>query len=196
MNKRACGDVLFSDTFDRLFFLSLVAEAVRTTKIEIHAYCLMGNHFHLLIRTPEPTLDEAMRLIGGKYARYFNDRRERDGGVCRGRYRAILIDSERYLLAVSRYIHRNPVALGVTSLADYGWSSYSAFLGARPPQEWLSLTETLELAGGSAKYEALVESLLPSEIEKFYNRQNAPSIIGTPEFRAWVQQKGVRPLSR
>jgi len=190
MNKRACGDELFSDTFDRLFFLSLLAEAVRTTKIEIHAYCLMGNHFHLLVRTPEPTLDQAMRLIGGKYARYFNDRRERDGSVYRGRYRAILVDSERYMLAVSRYIHRNAIALGVTSLADYGWSSYSAFVGARPAQEWLTLTETLDLAGGAAKYEALVESPLLSEIEQLYSRRNLPTVIGTPDFKQQLRQRG------
>ncbi len=190
MNKRSCGDDLFIDTFDRLFFLSLLAEAVRTCNIEIHAYCLMGNHFHLLIRTPEPTLDQAMRLIGGKYARYFNDRRERDGSLCRGRYRSIVIDSDRYLLAVSRYIHRNPLALGVTALADYSWSSYSAFLGARPPQEWLTLDETLDLACGLAKYQALVESPLPSEIEQFYDRPNVPAIIGTDEFKAAIRQKG------
>ncbi len=195
MHRRAGGDVLFSDTCDRLFFLSLVEEAVRTTNIEIHAYCLMGNHFHLLIRTPEPTLDRAMQLVGGKYARYFNDRLGRDGSVCRGRYRAIVVDSERYLLAVSRYIHRNPVELGITSIADYGWSSYSAFLGARPPQEWLTLTDTLELAGGPAKYEALVESPLPSEIERFYNRKHHPSIIGTREFTSAVR-RGSDPLGR
>lgn len=151
----------------------------------------MGNHFHLLIRTPTPSLDQAMQLIGSKYGRYFNDRRDRDGSVCRGRYRAILVDSDRYLLAVSRYIHRNPLALGVTALADYGWSSYSAFLGARPPQEWLTLDETLDLAGGPVQYEALVESPLPSEIERFYDRSNIPSIIGTNEFKVLARQKGV-----
>ncbi len=150
MNRRAGGDVLFSDTFDRLFFLSLVEEAVRTANIEIHAYCPMGNHFHLLIRTPEPTLDRAMQLVGGKYARYFNDRLGRDG---------------------------------------------SAFLGARPPQEWLTLTDTLELAGGPAKYEALVESPLPSEIEQLYNRKHHPSIIGTREFTSAVR-RGSDPLGR
>lgn len=190
MNKRSCGDSLFSDTYDRLFFLSLLSEAVRENLLEVHAYCLMGNHYHLLVRTPLPTLDSAMHLVGSKYARHFNDRLERDGSLCRGRYRAILIDSESYLLAVSRYIHRNPLVFGLADLSAYSWSSYPSYLGIRPPQEWLTLKETLSLASGPARYESLVESPLPSEVDVRYERKHLPAILGSPSFRASALAKG------
>jgi putative transposase len=183
MNRGACRRNIFRDTSDRLVFLHLLAEISDRTSVEIHAYCLMGNHFHLLVRTPKANIAEFMRLLSSKYARYFNDKYGRDGGVCRGRYKGILIDSERYLLAVSRYIHRNPLIFGPDSLVDYVWSSYPAFLDVRPPQEWLTLDETLRLGGGSRLYEALVESPLPSEVDEIYRRSQLPSILGSREFK-------------
>ena len=190
MNKMACGADLFHDNYDRQMFLSYLAQSVQRTAAEVHAYCLMGNHYHLLIRTPTPSLEATMRFLGSGYARYFNDRYERDGMLCRSRYKSIVIDSERYLLAVSRYIHRNPLSLGVTSLADYGWSSYSAFVGAHPPQDWLELGETLSLVGGPRKYEQFVESPFLSEIESIYERPRLPTILGSQRFKAEVRAKG------
>lgn len=187
MNRAARRESLFRDTHDRRCFLSLVGHAAKTTALEVHAYCLMGNHYHLLVRTPKPNLDEAMRIIGGLYARHFNDRYDRDGSLCKSRYRSILIDSDRYLLAVSRYIHRNPTDLGVIDLAGYTWSSYSAFLGARPPQEWLRLDETLEMTSGPQRYEALVESPLRSEVDALYEKGRVPSIFGSTDFRSALE---------
>lgn len=190
MNRAACKEALFRDTYDRRYFLSLIGDAAEKTALEVHAYCLMGNHYHLLVRTPSPNLGEAMRIIGGPYARHFNDRYERDGSLCKGRYRSILIDSDRYLLAVSRYIHRNPTDLGVIDLAGYPWSSYSAYLGARPPQDWLRLDETLDMTSGPKRYEALVESPLQSEVDALYEMKHVPTVLGSAEFRASLEQNG------
>ena len=190
MNRGACRADVFRDRNDRLVFLSLLAEVCRKTGATVHAYCLMGNHFHLLIQTPNANLDEVMRLLSGEYARKFNDKYGKDGGLCRGRYRAILVDSERYLLNVSRYIHRNPAIFQLPDLSDYRWSSYPAYLGLRPAEDWLDLSETLKLVGGRSKYEALVESPLPSEIDHIYERAHLPSILGSSEFKQAARAKG------
>lgn len=182
MNKASGGEMLFRDREDRITFLELLDLATGMTGAEVHAYCMMGTHYHLLMRTPEGNLSEVMHCLGWRYARYFNDKYRSDGAVCRSRYKAILVDTERYLLGVSRYIHRNPIDLGVRVLGEYGWSSYGAFLGIRPPQHWLELEETLEIAGGRDAYESLVESPLPSELDAFYNRGNQRSVLGSAEF--------------
>jgi len=188
MNRGASRTDVFRSTYDRQVFLSLVESATRRTGAEVHAYCLMGNHYHLLIRTPNPTLDQTMHLLAGPYARHFNDSYDRDGRLCRDRYHALLIDSENYLLAVSRYIHRNPAAFGIVRLADYTWSSYPAYLGIRPPQDWLELDETLAMAGGRFQLEALVESSLPTETDKFYERTRRPAVLGSKTFAAEARQ--------
>ncbi|MFT7474656.1 MAG: putative transposase [Verrucomicrobiales bacterium] len=193
---------MFRSTYDRQVFLSLLESATRRTGAEVHAYCLMGNHYHLLIRTPNPTLDETIRLLAGPYARHFNDYHGKDGRLCRDRYHALLIDSEHYLLAVSRYIHRNPTAFGIAALADYTWSSYPAYLGIRPPQDWLQLEETLQMAGGRSQLEALVESCLLTETDKLYERNRLPVVLGSKAFAAAARQasrltieKGAWPLN-
>ncbi len=200
MNRRAARETLFSDDVDRFAFLDLLAEGADLFKVEVHAYCLMGNHYHLLLRTPEANLAEMMQRVASRFARKFNDRYYRDGAVCRGRYRSVLVDSERYLLAVSRYIHRNPLAFWHSDLSSYGWSSYPAYLGLRRPQEWLSTSTTLQVIGGRGRYRSLVESPLPSEVDSLYERTNLPAVLGSRSFRAKAEQrakpaKGSDPFS-
>ena len=93
--------------------------------VETHAYCLMDNHYHLLLHTLEGNLSRAMRHINGNYTKKFNRIQQSDGPLFRGRYKAILIEQDAYLLQLSRYIHLNPVVAGsVTSAKEYPWSSY------------------------------------------------------------------------
>ena len=183
MNRGASRTDVFRDAIDRQVFLEILARVCAKTSAEIHAYCLMTNHFHLIIRTPDGNLDEVMRLLCGRYARYFNDRYGKDGGLCRGRYKAILVDSDRYLLAVSRYVHRNPLAFWTRPLENYPWSSYAMYLGLRPAPVWLATEETLAVAGGTETYESIVRSPLPSDVDRIYGGTRMPVVLGSKTFR-------------
>ena len=119
-------DIYLADEHHQMFIDTLV-EATSMFKAECHAYCLMNNHYHLLLRTPMGNLSRVMRHSNGVYTQRFNSNVNRDGPLFRGRYKGISIDADAYLLQVSRYIHRNPLDAGlVTRIDQYRWSSYSA----------------------------------------------------------------------
>ncbi len=95
------------------YFLSLLADVTERYRVEVHAYCLMSNHYHLMLHNPDGNLQRIMRHINGVYTQYFNRTERTDGALFRGRYKAILVDAETYWLALSRYIHRNPLEAGL-----------------------------------------------------------------------------------
>jgi len=130
MNRSAEYRNIFSSDEDRELFLSLLKQVHYDYWTEIHAYCLMDNHFHILIRTPEANLSQIMTFIESNYARKLNKKIRLDGPLFRGRYKSILIDANSYFLNVSRYIHLNPVeAFMVNAAEDYYWSSFSFYVG-------------------------------------------------------------------
>ena len=110
INRGAARQPTFVDDEDSQAFLDTLAEAHRLWQIEIFAYCLMRNHYHLCLRTPKGNLSRVMRHVDGIYTQRFNRRHRRDGSLFRGRYKAILIDADEYLSALVRYIHLNPGA--------------------------------------------------------------------------------------
>jgi REP element-mobilizing transposase RayT len=134
---------IYQDVEDRTGFLALLEQVCRRYHWLCHAWCLMDNHYHLLIETPEGNLSVGMRQLNGLYTQRFNRRHSRVGHILQGRYKAILVDRDSYLLELSRYIVLNPVRAGlVTSAADTPWSSYRATAGleACPPylhSEWI-----------------------------------------------------------
>lgn len=120
----------------------------------LHAYCLMTNHYHLLVETPDGNLAKGMRELNGLYTQGFNRVYGRTGHVFQGRYNAILVQKEAYLLEVARYIVLNPVrARMVRSAGDYPWSSYRAMTGEEAAPEWLE-TRTILAAFGPTEAEA------------------------------------------
>ena len=142
MNRGADRQDVFVQEDDYRVFEWLVGCAAAAFGIEVHSYCLMSNHFHLLIHCPRAGLSEAMHLIEFRYARWFNDRYGRDGPLFRGRFHSVLVDTDAQMVQVSRYIHRNPLAfIPRAGLGSYQWSSYGAFLGFRAPPTWLVLDE-------------------------------------------------------
>ncbi len=148
MNRGAARQPIFRDDADRREFLRLVAALHRDFGVTVLAYCLMGNHFHLLLRAPPGVLSEAMQHLSSVYTRRFNDRHGRDGPLFRGRFQSIPVDTDTYLLWVTRYIHRNALDLpGVRSLGEYGWSSYGAYLGLWPPPSFLDLGLVMGMFG-------------------------------------------------
>ena len=121
---------VFDDDVDRGAFLRVLEEVVRRFRWICHAYCLMGNHYHLLVETPEANLSKGMRHLNGVYTQGFNARHGHVGHVFQGRYKAILIEKERHLLEVTRYVVLNPVRAGLASRAQaWRWSSYRATAG-------------------------------------------------------------------
>ena len=114
---------LFRDNRDRRRYLWLLHGAVQRVAWVVRAYCLMTNHVHLLIETPEPNLGEGMRWFHGHYGRYFNDRHGRDGHVFQGRYKSVRQSDDDHLLRTRAYIAFNPVTAGLCGHPDdYPWS--------------------------------------------------------------------------
>lgn len=149
MNRGANHQSIFIDSNQRKLFLSLLQHISTVYKIEIHAYCLMTNHYHLLIRTPKPNLPEAMRYLDSVYAAKFNKYMGRDGPLFRGRFKSVLVDADEYLIHVARYIHLNPLeAKMVDDLSTYRWSSYPLYLGIQHPPQWLHLDFVLGYFSG------------------------------------------------
>ncbi|MGI9610486.1 MAG: transposase [Acidimicrobiia bacterium] len=175
MNRGACRQDVFLDRWDRRAFLAELAETVERHEIEVHSYVLMGNHYHLLVRTPDPSLGQAMQYLAGRYTQRFNTKHGRDGALFRGRYKAIVIESDRYLLGCSRYIHRNPLEIGAQSPGDYRWSSYPAYLRDHKPPEWLHTNFLTRMAGSAEQYEALVESPLDTPTDEILRRSRLPT---------------------
>ena len=139
---------VFHDDADRREFLRLLGRTADLFGWKVHAWVLMGNHYHLLVGTPEATLSRGMRQLNGDYAQHFNRRHGRDGHVFQGRFKAILVQREAHLLEVARYVVRNPVRAGmVKAPGDWEWSSYRATAGIEPAPEWLDASFLLEAFG-------------------------------------------------
>ena len=182
-------------------FLETLAEAHERFGLVIHGYCLMGNHYHLLLQTPRGNLGRAMRHINGVYTQRYNRLKHTDGPLFRGRYQAILVETDRYLLPLSRYIHRNPVESPrplVRALDTYPWSSYPAYLNQAPCPTWLSRKLTYEVLGHHHKYHGYriyVEAGVDEEIQEFYDRSHTPAVLGEPAFRTWVRERHLRGVA-
>jgi len=130
---------IFLDNEDREVFFSIFAEAARRFHVLCHAYCLMGNHYHLVVETMEGNLSSVMRHLNGVYTQVFNRLHGKCGHVFQGRYKAILIDKSSYLLEACRYVVLNPVRAKLcASPADWPWSSYRGTAGIGKKTEFLT----------------------------------------------------------
>jgi len=131
---------IFLGDEDRLAFLEVLGSVVERFNWECHAYCLMENHYHLLVETPDANLSRGMRQLNGVYTQGFNRRHDRTGHVLQGRFKSILVDKESYLLELVRYVVLNPVRCGIVRHPRYWkWSSYRATAGESQTPEFLSV---------------------------------------------------------
>lgn len=143
--------VFFADV-DRVELGRRLAAIHADHQVTTLAYCLMDNHFHLLLHAPPGQLSAAMQHLVSVYTRHTNDRLGRDGPLFRGRFHSIPVETDAYLLTAARYIHRNPLARpDVASPRDYRWSSYRAYLGLRPPPPFLDMDPVTSLLGGPGR---------------------------------------------
>ena len=137
---------IFLDDIDRKRFLQLLGDEIDQQRWRCYAYCLMNNHYHLLLETPEGHLSPGMRRLNGTYTQGFNRRHERVGHVLQGRFKSILVDKNNYLMELCRYIVLNPVrAKMVTKPQDWPWSSFQATAGRVASPHWLDVGGVLRL---------------------------------------------------
>lgn len=130
---------IYREDFDRAIFLYWLAKAVARHRWRCHAYCVMGNHFHLIVETERATLAAGMQLLCGAYGQAFNRRHGRSGHVFQGRYDTRLIETERHLLESCRYTVLNPVRAGMCeSAGEWPWSSYLATAKLEPAPPFLT----------------------------------------------------------
>lgn len=129
---------VFKSKRDREKFLEYLESATERYQAVIHVFCLMDNHYHLLLETPSGNLPQIMQHINGAYTTYFNVKRDRSGHLFQGRYKAILVEKDEYAKELSRYIHLNPVrAKMVDTPEEYEWSSYPFYVGRKKAPQWL-----------------------------------------------------------
>lgn len=135
---------IFLDDSDRTLFIEILSKVVTRFGWICHAYCLMGNHYHLLIETPSPNLSRGMQLLNGIYTQKVNRQHKRSGHVFQGRFKSILVEKESHLLEIARYVVLNPVRANMAGSADeWPWSNYLATCGRMEVPELLEIDWTL-----------------------------------------------------
>ncbi len=163
-NRGARRWPIYQSDGDRRTFLRLVAEVVEGYRIEIHAFCQMGNHYHFIVRAPIDQLSSGMGFLSQMYTQQFNHHHGVDGPLFRGRFGSVPIVDDRQLLTTVRYVARNPLDLAPSlDLDDYRWSSHQSYLGLRQSPAWLSTSRVLKMAGGPSGYRKLVEAESPND---------------------------------
>ncbi len=186
MNRGLAQQPIFTDRADQQMFIEVLADCHGLWRLQILAYCLLNNHYHLLVQTPEANLARVMRHLDGVYTQRYNRRHGRDGPLFRGRYTAIVVEGETYLLAVARYIHQNPVAAGlVRSPEAYPWSSCRWYLPEAKPPAWLATRQLLSRFPRRHPRGALLafmKGAVEAPVQAFYANQRRGAVLGSGKF--------------
>ena len=155
---------IFRNDGDRKNFLNKLSQAAERLQLKIHAYVLMSNHYHLLIETPQANIVKAMHDINAGYANWYRTKYRLIGSIFQGRYKAIIVEKDEYLLLLSAYIHLNPVKAGmVKKPEEYVWSSYGSYIGKSKPPSFLYVSEILAKFKRRSAYGRYVNSFLEGE---------------------------------
>jgi REP element-mobilizing transposase RayT len=179
---------VFLSEQDRKRFLDYLESANEKYGAIIHCYCLMNNHYHLLLETSQANLPQVMHQINASYTTYFNTKRSRSGHLFQGRYKAILVDKESYALELSRYIHMNPVRVkSVENPWEYKWSSCGIYTGIQKAPSWLETSFILK-SFGRKPYDAYRSFVVKDNAFSPYKQIHASTILGPPEFITRVQK--------
>ncbi|MFO7723946.1 MAG: transposase [Oceanipulchritudo sp.] len=195
MNRGRRGENIFADRTDYEIFLGVLQDSSVLFNGRFAAFCLMSNHYHILVQTPLGNLSRIMRHINGVYTQHYNRRHAVDGQLFRGRYKSVLVDADNHLLELLRYIHRNPVRADIcNSVGDYPWSSHRAYVSKAEKWAWVYqdflLSMFSKIPGKAEKeYRKFVQHEEPEEIKDFFSKTNLPSIMGSIDFVDWVKAK-------
>lgn len=189
------SEVIFPDGEDYLRFMELLREASTMWNVRIAAFCLMPNHYHLLVQTPDANLSRFMRHLDGVYTQWFNRFHQCDGSLFRGRYKAILVDAETYLLELLRYVHRSPLRAGMVKRLDrYRWSSHTGYLSGSKTWAWLHTEPVLSMLSRArgkqaAAYRKFMAEADSDELTDLLSQRNLPAFLGSERFIDWVKAK-------
>jgi len=184
-------EAIYEDDGDRRLFLKILGDVVETFNWQCHAYCLMTDHYHLVIETPDGNLAKGMRQLNGVYTQAINRRHGRSGHVFQGRYAAILVDADAHLLELARYVVLNPVRAGLVDAPKaWRWSSYLATTGKAKPPPWLAAEDLLahfasERAAAVRRYRRFVAQGIGAD--SLWTKLNRQMFLGDDDFVARMQ---------
>ncbi len=183
---------IFESDGDRIVFLDLLGKEVLQQGWVLYAFCLMDNHYHLLLETLEPNLVQGMRRLNGVYTQAFNRRHNRVGHVLQGRYKSILVDKDSYLQELCRYVVLNPVrARMVDHVETWHWSSYLSTLGRIECPQWLAASRVIEFFGegvaGRKSYERFVQQGIKTPSP--WKALKGQMYLGSEAFRDRIQKR-------
>ena len=186
---------IFKSKRDRERFLEYLESATQRYNAVIHVYCMMDNHYHLLLETPSGNLPQIMRHLNGAYTTYFNVKRKRSGHLFQGRYKAILVDIDEYAKELSRYIHLNPVRAKMVAIPEaYTWSSYQFYIGKQKSPEWLYTDFILSYFGKKVSiaqnnYQQFVTEIISKKYDSPLDDVISSTLLGSPDFIAFIKDK-------
>jgi len=179
---------IYRDDGDKKRFLGLLEDYKNRYNFLIHCFVLMDNHYHLVIETLRPNLIKIMHGLNSGYTGYFNKKYKRSGHLFQGRYKAIIVDKENYLLELSRYVHLNPLrAKIINKPQDYKWSSYGGYIRKKEVNNLNNYNWLLSIFGNKEKksrrqYKEFVEEGIAKKLENPVKRAVGNMILGSKEF--------------
>jgi putative transposase len=179
-------------------FIGYLESATERYGAQIHCFCLMPNHYHLLLETPRGNLHTILHHLNTSYTNYFNAKARRAGHLLQGRYHAILVEKDRYALELSRYIHLNPVrARLVREPSGYGWSSYCVYVGIRKGWEWLEKGYILNQISSRERraqrgYKKYVEEGMRQKMGDPLEKGVGLTVLGSERFMEWVRLRWIK----
>jgi len=179
-------------------FIGYLESATERYGARIHCFCLMTNHYHLLLETPRGNLQAILHHLNTSYTNYFNTKNKRVGHLFQGRYKAILVEKDRYALELSRYIHLNPVrAQLVKHPIQYPWSSYSAYGEKKKRWSWLHTDFILaQISRNKRKalrgYQEYTQRGIAENLEDPLKKTVASTVLGSEKFIEWVRERWVK----
>jgi len=195
MNRGANKQSLFFEDRDRWLFMRTLQDTLRLYKFSLHAYALMGNHYHLLIETPLGNLSHGMQHLDGRYAQRFNFKQGRDGPLLRGRYKSKLVEKEHYFLELIRYIHLNSVRAGlVKSPEEDPFCSHYYYLHSHKKPSWLTTQTGLKLMHPDPKqapavlHQFVLQGLVSPLVPELDNPR-WPAILGSNSFIEQIKKR-------
>jgi putative transposase len=198
MNRGRNKAAIFLSSHDFNSFLILLRQACERFNVKVLAYCLMSNHYHLLIHTPEANLSRFMRHVDGVSTQRYNRQYKKDGSLFKGRFKSILVEEEDYLIRLIRYIHLNPFKAKMnTDPHKYAWSSHQYYLSGKDEGEWLTAQYGLNLISHDQRdamigYKELMQEGIDQEIQKFYSKKNLFPILGSEAFISKIKMQFVK----
>jgi REP element-mobilizing transposase RayT len=195
MNRGRRFESIFSDEHDYGLFIDLLIEISEMWKARVASFCLMPNHYHLLVQTPDGNLSRCMRHLSSVYTQRYNRRHQYDGSLFRGRYKSILVSDDSHLLQLVRYIHRNPIRAGIVrDVQKYPWSSYKGYLSYAKKWDWLHKDYIFNMItpkkqGRLKAFITFMQQEDTPEVTRLFSRKNLPSLFGPENFISQIRER-------